>query len=243
MRLRSLVARGYRNLADVELEMPPRGVTLLGANAQGKTNLLEAIYYPVLFRSFRGSADQQVIGDGPGFHVEVQVEGGRARSVATTYSGRKKRITVDGEDAGRLTEVIGTWLGVSFLPSDLGLASGPASERRYYLDRLLSLASRQYLRALTRYRAALAQRNSALRQGRPDVAQAFDRALAEPGAELVRARLAWVVEAAEQFAAEFECLGEAADARLQYRGAVELVEQAAWERALAAALPEDRAGG
>jgi DNA replication and repair protein RecF len=212
--------------------MPPAGVALLGANAQGKTNLLEAIYYPVLFRSFRGAPDQQLMGDFPGFHLEVRLEGAPAQMVATTYCDRKKRITVDGEEM-RLTDAVGAWLGVAFLPSDLGLASGPAAERRQYLDRLLSLASRQYLRALTRYRAALAQRNSALRQGRVELAQAFDRHLAEPGAELVRARLVWADGAAEQFAAEFECLGERAGAQLQYRGASELADAAAWSHALA----------
>jgi DNA replication and repair protein RecF len=216
----------------------------LGSNAQGKTNLLEAIYYPVLFRSFRGSADQQVMrGESAGFHVEVQVEGATARSLATTYSGRKKRITVDGEEIGRLADVVGSWLGVTFLPSDVGLASGPATERRRYLDRLLSLASRQYLRVLTQYRAALAQRNSALRQGQVDVAQAFDRALAAPGAEVVRSRARWAVSAAEQFEAEFDCLGESGRARLQYRCRAELSEPGAWTDALAGALAEDRVRG
>ena len=55
VRLRRLVARGFRNLDDLDREPPPKAVALLGANAQGKTNLLEAIYYPVLFRSFRGA--------------------------------------------------------------------------------------------------------------------------------------------------------------------------------------------
>jgi DNA replication and repair protein RecF len=242
--LRKLVSRGYRNLIDHELEVPPAGVALLGPNAQGKTNLLEAIYYPVLFRSFRGSADQQVMrGDCAGFHVEVQVEGASARSLATTYSGRKKRITVDGEEIGRLADVVGSWLGVTFLPSDVALASGPAAERRRYLDRLLSLASRQYLRVLTQYRAALAQRNSALRQGQVDVAQAFDSALAAPGAEVVRSRIRWAVSAAEQFEAEFDCLGESGRTRLQYRCRAELSEPEAWTRALAEALLEDRARG
>ena len=243
MRLRSLVARGYRNLADLERETPSRGVILLGGNAQGKTNLLEAIYYPVLFRSFRGAPDQQVIGGGPGFHVEVALEGAGARCVSSTYLGRKKRIAIDGEEIGRLTDAVGTWLGVAFLPSDLGLASGAAAVRRQYLDRLLSLASRQYLRALTRYRTALAQRNSALHQSRVDLAQAFDAPLAAAGAELVRGRLRWLSGAAEQFAAEFECLREPGGARLQYQGGVELGEDAAWAPALAKALPNDRARG
>jgi DNA replication and repair protein RecF len=243
VRLRRLVARGYRNLADLEREIPKRGVALLGDNAQGKTNLLEAIYYPVLFRSFRGSADQQVIGGGPGFHVEAQVEGAAAETVATTYLGHKKRITLDGQEIGRLADVVGIWLGVAFLPSDVGLSSGSAAERRQYLDRLLSLANRQYLRALTRYRASLAQRNSALRQGQTHVAQAFDGPLAAAGAELVRSRLEWVRVAAGQFAAEFECLGESASARLRYGGNTELADDTAWKPALAEALPEDRVRG
>ena len=121
MRLTSLVARGYRNLVDLEREAPARGVAILGRNAQGKTNLLEAIYYPVLFRSFRGAPDQQIVGGALGFHVEVRLEGSEAESVATTYGSRKKRITVDGEETGRLADAVGTWLGVAFLPSDLGL--------------------------------------------------------------------------------------------------------------------------
>jgi DNA replication and repair protein RecF len=243
VRLRRLVARGYRNLADLDCEPPPSGVAILGSNAQGKTNLLEAIYYPVLFRSFRGSLDQQVMREAPGFHVEAHLDGAAAKTVGTTYLGRKKRITLDGEEIGRLADAVGTWLAVAFLPADLALASGPGAERRHYLDRLLSLAGRSYFRALTRYRAALAQRNSALRQGRSDVARAFDGALAASGAELMRSRLEWVAGASEQFAAEFECLGEPGGGRLEYRGRSDLAEPGAWEPALAEALGEDQARG
>jgi DNA replication and repair protein RecF len=243
VRIRRLVARGYRNLADLDREPPASGVVLLGANAQGKTNLLEAIYYPVLFRSFRGAADAQVVGSPPGFSVEVQIDGGLAASVAATYSARKKRITIDGDEVARLSDSVGHWLAVAFLPADVGLASGPAVQRRQYLDRVLSLSDRRYLRALTGYRAALAQRNSALRQGRVEVAQAFNGALAAGGSALVRWRMEWVASAAEQFAAELECLAEQGDARLRYRGRLELAEAAGWEPVLAESLPDDRARG
>jgi DNA replication and repair protein RecF len=243
VRLLKLVARRYRNLADLEREAPPRGAALLGANAQGKTNLLEAIYYPVLFRSFRGAPDQQVSGSDLGFHVEVAVEGSNAGNIAVTYQGRKKRIAVDGQETRRLTEAIGSWLAVAFLPSDLGLASGPAAVRRQYLDRMLSLASRQYLGALARYRAALAQRNSALRQGRPDLAQVFDAPLSSAGAQVVWARLEFVKWAQPQFSAEFDCLGEPGSGSLEYRGSAELAHPEAWSGLLAGALAEDRARG
>ena len=239
MLIRRLVARGYRNLADLDREAPANGLVLLGANAQGKTNLLEAIYYPVLFRSFRGASDGQVLRDPPGFAVEVHIGGGPAKTVSVAYSCRKKRITVDGEEIGRLTDSVGNWLAVAFLPSDVGLASGPAAERRQYLDRVLSLSDRRYLRALTSYRAALAQRNSALRQGRADMAQAFNVPLATAGAALVRWRLDWVAAAADQFSAELDSLGEPGPATLRYQGRLELADRGAWDTALADSLPDD----
>jgi DNA replication and repair protein RecF len=235
------VARGYRNLADLDWEAPSRGLVLLGANAQGKTNLLEAIYYPVLFRSFRGAADGQVAGGPLGFAVEVHLAGATATSVTATYSGRRKRITVDGEEVDRLADSVGRWLAVTFLPADVGLASGPAIERRQYLDRVLALSDRRYLGALSSYRGALAQRNSALRQGRAEVAQAFNTALGAAGAAVISRRLEWVKSAAQQFAAELDSLGEPGPASLEYRGRPELADPVQWDGVLAESLPDDLA--
>ena len=246
MRLRHLVARGFRNLADLECEPPAAGVAILGANAQGKTNLLEAVYYPVLFRSLRGAADGEVLRQGEsGFRVEARVEEGTVGALSATYlaAGRRKRIVVDGEEPARLADAVGAWLAVAFLPVDVGLATGPASERRHYLDRLLSLADGHYLRILSRYRAALAQRNSALRQGRPELAEAFDQPLATAGAQVTAIREGWADGAAEQFRAELACIGENAEARLRYLGDPDLRDPEGWSAALAAARPADLARG
>jgi DNA replication and repair protein RecF len=246
VRLRRLAVRGFRNLADLDCEIPRRGVALLGANAQGKTNFLEAVYYPVLFRSFRGAHDQAVAGFGcPGFHLEACVEDASVATLAAGYlsGGRRKRIQLDGSEPERLTEAVGRWLAVVFLPGDVELASGPAALRRQYLDRMLSLADRGYLRALGRYRAALAQRNSALRQGRAELAGAFDAPLAAAGAEIVRTREWWVRHAADRFAAELDGIGERGRASLSYRGATELSDPGAWTQALLEAQDTDRARG
>src|SRR5690606_9152732 len=97
---------------------------------------------------------------------------------------RRKQVLVDGAPPVRLADAVGRWLAVAFLPGDVALAAGAASERRRFLDRMLSVAERPYLLALIAYRGALAQRNAALRQGRPDVARAFDPPLADAGSAL-----------------------------------------------------------
>jgi DNA replication and repair protein RecF len=245
--LEGLVARGFRNLAPTELTLPSEGIALLGANAQGKTNLLEAVYYPVLFRSFRGATDSEVAGfDGPGFRVESTVtRNGKTATIATEFrvAPKRKRIEVDGAESGRVMEAMGHWVAVAFLPSDVVLASGPGVERRRYLDRLLCLADRGYLTALTRYRSVLSQRNAALRHDRRDVVRAFDEALARAGADVVSGRVRWAATATSMFAEEFAALGEQETVALRYRGRAELAAVDAWAGAIEEAWPIDSKRG
>ncbi|NNG16446.1 MAG: DNA replication and repair protein RecF [Gemmatimonadales bacterium] len=245
--MEGLVARGFRNLAPTELTLPPEGIALLGANAQGKTNLLEALYYSVLFRSFRGATDSELARfDGPGFRVESTVmRTGKTGTIATEFrvAPKRKRIEVDGAESSRLMEAMGHWVAVAFLPSDVVLASGPGAERRRYLDRLLCLADSRYLTALTRYRSVLSQRNAALRHERRDVVQAFDEALASAGAAIVSSRVRWADTATSMFAEEFAALGEQETVGLSYRGRAELAAVDAWPGAIEEAWPADSKRG
>jgi DNA replication and repair protein RecF len=231
-----LVLRGFRNLRDLDLALPREGAVLLGANAQGKTNFLEALGYPVLYRALRGATDAEVAGfGGPGFRLEASFhDGERSRSAEVTYTAqsRRKQIALDGAPMARLSDAAGAWVAVAFLPRDVALAGGAASERRLYLDRMLSLASIDYLRALARYRAALAQRNAALRLGQAPLAQAFDAPLAEAGSEVIALRLRWMSGAARRFAEGFAALGEPGAAGLSYRTDATLADPAGWAEAL-----------
>jgi DNA replication and repair protein RecF len=246
VRLDRLTIRSFRNLADATIEIPAAGLVLLGDNGQGKTSLLEAMAYPVLFRSFRTPVDAEMVRFGdPGFHVGLGfVDGNRARRIETTFRllGRRKQLAVDEVPAMRLVDVAGTWQAVVFAPEDVRLASGPASGRRLFLDRTLALSDPAYLAALGRYRAALAQRNAALRQGRPELAAAFDTPLAQAGATVVARRLAWAGAAAERFAAGLEALGERSGAAaVSYEGHPELADVAAWPDRLRQVAPRDAA--
>lgn len=247
MQAHRLVLRGFRNLEDLDLAIPAAGAVITGANGHGKTNLLEALYYPVLYRSLRGAADGDVGRWGePGFFLELTAvqHGGRPAIFAAGYDAgeRRKRIAVDGVEQRRIAEAIGQWLAVSFLPLDLALIHGPAGGRRQYLDRVLALTDVAYLRALGRYRGALAQRNAALREGTGDrrweAAHAFDPILEREGTLLLERRLAWVRNAGERFAAEVEGLGERTPMHLEYRGAHDPAE---WPAMLARSAARDLA--
>jgi len=231
-----IVLRGFRNLRDLDLALPREGAVLLGSNAQGKTNFLEALGYAVLFRALRGASDADVAGfGGPGFRLEATFhDGDRLRSAEVAYAAltRRKQITLDGASVARLSDAIGAWVAVAFLPRDVALAGGPATERRLYLDRMLSLASADYLRALARYRAALAQRNAALRQGQEPLARAFDAPLADAGSEVTALRLRWAAGAGRRFAEGFSALGEAGPVGLAYRTEATLADPAGWADAL-----------
>lgn len=164
VRLTAVALRDYRNFAHLDLPLPDEGLVVVGENGQGKTNLLEAIYYLQLLRSVRGARDVDLVRFGAaGFHLLGTVDGERTLGVGFERASRRKRVTVDGTPVHRLSDAIGGLPSVMFAPADVELVSGAPVIRRRYLDILLALTSRPYLTALQTYRAALARRNAALR--------------------------------------------------------------------------------
>lgn len=216
MQLTDLTVRNFRNITSLDIELPETGVVIIGANGQGKTNLLEAIYYLVLFRSFRGAKDRELVQFGtPGFFV-----GGSANARVTAgyeVAGQRKKVTVDREPIRRLGAAVGRIVAVPFSPEDRGVVAGAPAGRRRYIDVLLSLSEPRYLVALSAMRVALKQRNAALRMGHGDTAQAFDTPFAAAAAIVLSMRVTWVERWAERFCAICEALGEPEPAQLRYR--------------------------
>jgi DNA replication and repair protein RecF len=226
VQLDSLSLRDYRNLARLDLTFPAAGVVVIGENGQGKSNLLEAIYYLHLLRSVRGARDVDVVRFGaPGFHVAARTAGGRHHELSAGFErqGRRKRVKVDGAEPPRLSDALGALPCVLFSPADVDLVAGAPSSRRRYLDILLALSSRPYLAALQRYRSALAQRNAALREAmRTSGSRAeqrvavWDAPLAEHGALLWRERVVWSDQAAPRFAELCAAIGEQSPVAMRY---------------------------
>jgi DNA replication and repair protein RecF len=245
-RLESVAIRDFRNLTRADLDLPPDGLVVIGENGQGKTNLLEAIYYLELFRSVRGARDQDLVRFGaPGFYIGASIDTGAGHEISVGFerAGRRKRVRLDGLEPERLSDAIGALPAVMFAPGDVELVAGPPSARRRYLDIMLALSARRYLTALQRYRAALGHRNAALRDaartGRNDARiTVWEAPLAEHCAVLWAERLAWIERTAERFAAVCAAIGENAAVTMRYASVVPADEDLAM--ALSAAFTERR---
>ena len=252
--LRTLALRDFRNLARVDLAFPPDGAVVIGDNGQGKSNLLEAIYYLHLLRSVRGARDVDVARFGAaGFHVAARSEGGVHHEISAGFEreGRRKRVRLDGAEPQRLSDALGALPCVLFSPTDVELVAGAPSARRRYLDILLALSSRAYLTALQRYRHALAQRNAALRDALRSSAgvtkagqriAVWEAPLAEHGAVLWIERMQWAEQAAVRFVAICAAIGERSTVSLRYATSLEPVSRNAADvqAALAAGLEQKR---
>ena len=224
--LQRLSCRDFRNFERLDLDLPRDGLAIIGDNGQGKTNLLESIYYLQVLRSVRGTRDPDLVRFGAkGFHIAAHssIDGSdhaRNLSVGFETSGKRKKVTSDGGVVARLSDAFGALPSVMFSPRDIQLIAGAPSERRRFLDLVLALTSRRYLTALQLYRAALARRNAALRDasrtGDESSVAVWEPAMAEYGAVLVRERVAWVNERAEEFSRLSVAIGESCESKMAY---------------------------
>ena len=227
MHLRQLQLRHFRNLAEQQLDFPAEGVAIVGENAQGKTNLLEAIYYLETFRSFRGTRDDRLVAFGQEFfRIEGQLDpkpgsGGVGVAAAFQLRGKRKKVTVDGLEPERLGDGLGRLAAVVFSPADVGLVSDGPGARRRFLDIVLSLSEEGYLQGLQRFRQVLSQRNAALKNGRGQgTIEAWDQGLVESGSRVMESRLAWVDRWAGAFSDYFKRVsGSRAAGAISTRGA------------------------
>ena len=218
--LSGLQIRHFRNLAEQQLDLPAEGVAIVGENAQGKTNLLEAIYYLETFRSFRGSRDHRLVAFGEEFFRVVGSLEGEAPEdrveVAAAFQtkGKRKKVTLNGEEPERLGDGLGRLAAVVFSPADVALVSEGPGARRRFLDIVLSLNAPGYLAALQRFRQVLSQRNAALEgwQGRGTV-EVWDEGLIESGARVMEERLRWVERWQEDFSSYYQRVSGALDGR------------------------------
>jgi DNA replication and repair protein RecF len=191
MHLAHLRLRDFRNYARLDVDFAPGFHLLLGDNAQGKTNILEAIYLIATLRSFRGVGGAQMVRHGQkGYFVGGKVVGQGEHDIKMYWSIRERSLSLDARPVRKLTDYLGALRTVVFCTEDLQLVKGVARARRRFLDLLLSQTYPAYLPLLQRYTRALRSRNALLKQPRPDPTSldGFSRELVKSGEEIIRLR-------------------------------------------------------
>jgi len=230
MRIRAARLTGFRNLADGEIAFSPGVNLLVGSNAQGKTNVLEALNFASLGRSHRGARNEDLIRfDRDHLHVALDIESDRGESILLEYAlerGGGRRFKVDGRVVTRRSELVGQLTTVFFQPDSGDLVRGGPDLRRRFADLGLAMIDPPLLGHIAAYQRGLRQKSRLLRELRKgwrdreaaasEVA-AWNRELAYHAGPLAQGRREYAAKMAAPAAAAYGFLtGVSASLSLSY---------------------------
>ena len=166
MYLKHFIAQNYRNLQQFEVDFDPNVNIFIGQNAQGKTNLLEAIYFLALTRSHRTSNDKELIAFGKDYanvsgHIyKSQID----LSLRVLITTKGKKVWVNRVEQAKLSKYVGQLNAILFSPEDLDLIKGAPNLRRRFMDQEFGQISAEYLYFAGKYKQVLQQKNNYLKQ-------------------------------------------------------------------------------
>lgn len=226
MRLASLDVQDFRNLARVRLELSSRATILVGDNGQGKTNLLEAIYFLATLKPLRAGRLAELVRFGAERALVAgdAIAPGGVRRAEVEIAAGVRTASLDGKPQDRLDAYLEILSAVCFSPDDLALVKGGPDGRRRFLDRAAFNRWPAVLYEVREYLRALRSRNAALRAAPSEVEASFRGPLVRSGARLVRRRRELVAELAPRMERAFAAIaGTSAPAvRIAYRPAAGL---------------------
>lgn len=214
MQLNRLSLTNFRNIERMDIDVPKGTILIHGKNAQGKTSVLESVYFMATLTSFHASSDRQLINltaareklavarivgeytkGGSDHRMEIRII---KEHISNGTQRIRKEVLVDGVKK-KAREAIGHFNAVLFLPQMMQVVEGSPEERRRYLDLALSQVVPNYANALSEYRKLLTQRNALLKQigeknGSAEQLAFWDERLAKRGAEIIVQRILAIQE-------------------------------------------------
>ncbi len=204
MRFAKVTLQGFRNLPLVDVTLAGTRTFLLGANAQGKTNFLEALGYVTALRSFRGAESRTLIGLGQpqaGLAFVLAHEQFQESRLTVTLTTEGREVMWEQGRVTRLADFIGKFPTVVFSSQDNQFLRGAPAVRRRWLDLTLAAMDPAYLVSLQSFTRAVAERNILLKHGGRDAAalEAFEHELAGHALVLFTKRVAGVQELSDLF--------------------------------------------
>lgn len=196
MFLKALYLRNFRNYAEAEISFQEGINPIVGDNAQGKTNLLEAIYLVSTGRSFRTQVLGELIRQGESFfYLEASVvHVGLTQKVQISFDGQNRRLQMDANTYSSFQPLLGTLPLVLYTPQDTELITGAPAVRRRFFNLHLAQSDPLYVHHLSRFWRAMQQRNCLLRQKAHKSLDCWEAEMALSGAYLQQTRSALVQE-------------------------------------------------
>ena len=209
MLVRSLRLRDFRNLVAVDVEPDPRFNVVVGRNGQGKTNLIEAIYFLAALKSFRSLTNANLIREGsPSAICSAWVDrAGSRREVEVTIGPRGRSVNLNGERVRKLGEFFGVVNTVAFVPEDVSVMRRSPGDRRSFFDRMVFNSQPAYASEMAEYETALKQRNALLKEADArdkTLLEIYDDQLVDRGARVIERRRDYLGRLLPRFISTFE---------------------------------------
>ncbi|MBI2743284.1 MAG: DNA replication/repair protein RecF [Chlamydiales bacterium] len=192
MRIEKVVLWHFRNYESVTFSFKPEVNLIRGENAQGKTNLLEALFFLCTGKSFRTHHLADFIPYGkPFFHVETHyVKDGVSGTIKASFDGQTRKLYHNSTPFSSFSHLLGLIPIVLISPQDLALVAGTPTDRRRFIDMHLAQSDPLYVHHLGRYLKAVKQRNALLKQNKEESLEAWERVLATSASYILERRSA-----------------------------------------------------
>ena len=226
MKIDSIELVNYRNYNNAKVEFADKLNIIIGKNAQGKTNLLEAVFLCAIGRSPRTTSDKNLIKMDCEFakvNIEVIKNVGRAQIELYLFNNQNKAIKINGIGIKKIGQLFGTFNAIYFSPNDLKLIKDGPDERRKFMDMDLCQFDKNYFYDITNYNKVLQMRNKLLKSGNEknlkDTISIWNEQLAISGAKIIFARLR-LIEKLKKYAAKLHSYLSAEEETLEisYQG-------------------------
>lgn len=227
MPLTRLTLKNFRNFGNLNLDFHPEFNFIYGKNAQGKTNLVEAVHYLSALKSFRTSEKSDLIARGSEFAgLEARFEkDGLDWDISVSLTPGKRQVLVNNKKPATRAEYHALMPAILFEPRDIYLFRDAPASRRQYMNRALFLQDPGFLQLAADYDKVVSQKNRLLKErASSSQIEVWNERLAELGARIVTSRARWFAAIREELAREYRAIGGTEeDFALDYRPSQNLI--------------------
>lgn len=226
MKLQSIHLKNFRSYSNADVSFSPDVNSIVGKNAQGKTNLIEAIYFTCIGKSFRTSKEKELIKwgeDSAAISIVAKNEFREKKLDVILQKSQKKIVRMDGINIRRIGDVLGEVPIVFFSPDELKLVKESPEERRRFMNIDISQTNKRYFYLLSRYEKILDNRNKLLKstQNKDVILETIDiwnKALASAGLKIASERKQFIQEIAPYAEKANEFISNGEKLQITYKG-------------------------